>query len=169
MAHRGTCAVDPVLAAHISAITYVSAADVFTKLEEARRYGHAAIETGDYTRQIKGAETWMIGSKRTLFLAFGGPATTDHRIVTALEELMALVRRLDPLPAYAYASFEPSFNWRGQVHDFQLGMVQPEAVIHLAEDIVLDGFLFQLLGGPRPGRSGQEGARRLDPRARSRR
>lgn len=138
---------DPVVAEIGSAIFPIAtAAEVAPSLDRSRSSG-SAVFASDGDGILRAAKANFM-YQPWLALGYGGPAARDEQLVAAISQFAAIASQLDPPPAYAFASIEDNFlamQREAQVW-YPPGLSSSERVQKLVDDIVLDGFPFQLLG-----------------------
>lgn len=134
----------------------LSPGDAAGHLVRSRRAGSALIVAGDVEARARAAHATYIGHP-TLALGGGGPAATDDDLMATVESLVTIARRLAPSVSYAHISIEQTRNalspnfvspdlLKGWYEGgrFESGP-HPEHVQQLADEIVLDGFPYQIL------------------------
>jgi hypothetical protein len=119
-------------------------------LRQLRKAGAISLVAGDRQHRLRGAQAWFVG-QQPVVLAGGGPDATRDELVETMGSLVELARRLESSVAYAFVTIEPSLLMLYNVHvgtswsGIHKGAA-PELVSLICDEIVLDGFAYQLLG-----------------------
>ena len=137
-----------VLAEVIAQFT-LDASEGASAFQLARRARAGTFVAGDVTARVRGVHGRFIGSE-CLALAAGGPASTDEELLTELAGLIQQARSLAADVAYAFIAVEPCFALFSALDCgtewYRTGGAPPQSVRDGADEIVLDGFHYQLLG-----------------------
>lgn len=108
----------------------------------------AVVVAGEMDRRLRGANGCFLLDPN-LAMAAGGPEASDDELVEIFEVLVALGRRLAPEVGYAFVAIDPTFG--GFEKNFPVcekppGGASPQDIRNLLEEVVPDGFPWQVLG-----------------------
>jgi hypothetical protein len=121
----------------------VGGSDALELLERPRE-GIVRLMASDPTTQVRALHATFIGYQY-LALAGGGPEATDDQLIETMESLIGLARELAPTLGYALVTPWPTFNGLNSLTRAK-GLAVQELVVKLCDEIILDGFHYQILG-----------------------
>lgn len=107
---------------------------------------------GDLQGRIRAVNLRAGAMVPNLVLGAGGPASTDEDLLAAYGDLVAALRQVAGQVGYAFASFDPSFRplSSSSVHSTEwtttVGPKPGSNPILLCDEMVVDGFPYQILG-----------------------
>ncbi|MGH9223204.1 MAG: hypothetical protein ACRD2W_05345, partial [Acidimicrobiales bacterium] len=110
-----------------------------------RRAGSTTFLAGDPDRRARGAHAVFWGGPEGLVLGAGGAEATEDDLLADMEALVGIARRLAPTVGYAFVSLDIGFMSGGSYREL-LGGAQQGQVRRMCDEIVLDAFLYQILG-----------------------
>lgn len=143
---EGYASADPVVAQIGSPIFPITAAEVLEAFERSRSSGSAMFASAQ-DEVLRAAQANFI-FQPWVSLGYGGPGASDDQLLAAVRQLARIAGGLDPAPAYAFVSLEENFQalQRAAGVWYPRGLSDSQRVQDLVDEIVLDGFPFQLLG-----------------------